>query len=183
VTEGEGTRPTGWREREGGGSFAGWMATSRTEVLIAFASAALIATPAVLYRVAFAEQFARGGTNLLIPISWALVSLPFWGRAVLLLVLPVRFRVENGRLLLRKLGVPGLGTATLALGDVRAVRAEPRLIVGKRASFNVWDVVVETQGGASHHVRLSCAVADEATWIARRVASAVGATPNDPSAA
>jgi len=101
----------------------------------------------LIYRIAFAEQFARGGTNLLVPLTWALASLPFWCRAVLLLLLlllapaPARFRVENGRLLLSNIGVPGLGTATLDIGDVLAVRSDARLIVGKRSSYNVWGAV------------------------------------------
>jgi len=85
----------------------------------------------------------------LVPLTWALASLPFWCRAVLLLLLlllliapaPARFRVENGRLLLSNIGVPGLGTATLDIGDVLAVRSGARLIVGKRSSYNVWGAV------------------------------------------
>lgn len=67
-----------------------------------------------------------------------------------------------------------VGDVSLPLGEVAAVRAEPRLVVGKRASYRVWDVAVETRDGRTHTVQLSRVVADEATWVAKRVAAAAG---------
>ncbi len=172
----EGVRPDDWREREGRGAFAGWIAPARSELLLAPVFAAIVTAPAVAYPLVFAGQLARHATAILAPLTWGLVSLVFWLRAALLLRPTVRFRVENGRLSLRKGAFPLLGAVSLPLAEVTAVRTASRKVKGKLLSYDVWDVVVDARDGTAHRVMLSRVAAGEATWIARRVALASGVT-------
>jgi hypothetical protein len=173
-------RPAEWREREAGGSFAGWLAPSRSEALRELAFAVIASAPAVAYPLVFGARFERDDFRLLLPTAvWALVALVFWCRAVLTLLPPVMFRVEGGRFSFGKGPIPALRTLSQPLGDVSSVRAASRKVKGKLIEYEVWDVVVEARDGRSHFVKLSSPSAAETAWIARRLASAVGLEPPD----
>lgn len=170
-------RPADWREREEGGSFEAWLAQPRGDALKEMVIAAAVTAPIVAYPFVFGSYVERHPIMFLPPLIWALLALALWCHAVLMLLPRVRFRVEGGRLTFGTGAVPALRAASLRLGDVVAVRPRSRSMTVKFSTFNVWDLVVDARDGASFGAKLSWVSAEEAAWMARRVATAAGLAP------
>ena len=172
-------RPAEWREGDAGGTFDAWLARPRLDALREGAIAAAVTAPIVAYPFVFGSYAERNPIALLPPVVWTLLALALWCRAVLMFMPRVRFRIESGRFTFGRGSVPALRTASLRLTDLVTVRATSRSMTFKFRTFDVWDLVVETRDGASHRVKLSWGSAEEAAWMARRVATAAGLTPCD----
>lgn len=172
----KGVRPADWSERAGPGAFAGWIVPDDTAARLAPLFAAIATAAAAAYPLVFADQIARSPKALVAPLVFGLAALVLWCRAAVLRFPPVRFRVADGRLYLRKIALPIVSTVSLSITDVTEVRAVSHQVRGKLIKFDLWDVIIDTRDGIAHRVKLSRVVGDEATWIAQRVATAVGAT-------
>jgi hypothetical protein len=167
------TRPEAWREREGSGTFAGWLAPPATEVRLAPVIALVLTAVTVAHPLMF-DYVDEIVFRILPSLTFGVFAVVFWFRTVLLLRPPAAFSIENGRITLATGAIPWLSRASLTLGDVARVRPVAREVKHKFSTFQLWDVVVESRDGTTHVVKLSLVPAREASWVAERVTSAVG---------
>ena len=170
-------RPAQWQERTDAGTFEAWLAQSRGEALREMGIAAVVSAPVIAFPFVFGDIAMRQPLMFVAPLLWTLLALVTWGRGILMLFPLVRFRVQRGHLTFGRGAIPALSTASLPLGDVLAVRATPREMTSRARTFEVWDLVVDARDGTSHQVKLSWVSAEEAAWMATRVANAAGLAP------
>lgn len=167
-------RPAQWRERADAATFEAWLAQSRDEALREMAIAAVVSAPVIAFPFVFGDIAVRQPLMFVAPLFWGVLALVTWGRGILMLFPLVGFLVEGGRLTFGRGAIPALRTASLPLGDVLAVRATARSMTRRSRTFEVWDLVVDARDGAAHRVKLSWPSAEEAAWMAKRVANAAG---------
>lgn len=171
------TRPTEWREREDAGEFVGWLAPSRSAALLEMGIAAAVTAFGVGHALVFGDRFERHPLEMAQSIVLGVLALALWIRAATALLPAVRLRIGGGRLELGKAPLAALSTTTLPLADVVGVRAEARAIGGRRLRYELFDVVIDARDGTSHRIETSRVSAEEAEWIARRLAIAAGLAP------